>query len=82
MGHRGELLAYEKQFFYLMIFSNCVQIMIAAFSSLFRGVGDTKKILYVALISNLCNIALDWLLIFGHWGFPELGGIKGRVSLP
>lgn len=60
-----------------MIFSNCVQIMIAAFSSLFRGVGDTKKILYVALISNLCNIALDWLLIFGHWGFPELGGIKG-----
>ncbi|WP_150275292.1 MATE family efflux transporter [Paenibacillus tepidiphilus] len=77
MGHGGELLAYEKQFFYLMILSNSVQIMIAACSSLFRGVGDTKKILYVSVIANLCNILLDWLLIFGNWGFPELGGIKG-----
>ncbi|MGC5327092.1 MATE family efflux transporter [Brevibacillus sp. SYSU BS000544] len=77
MGHSGELLIYEKQFFYLMIFANCVQILIAAFSSLFRGVGDTKKILYVAVISNICNIVLDWLLIFGNWGFPELGGIMG-----
>lgn len=28
---------------------------------------------YIQLSGVLCNIGLNWLLIYGHWGFPELG---------
>lgn len=77
MGHTGELLVYEKQFFYLIMVSSCVQLFITAFSGLFRGVASTTVIMMVGILSNIFNVLLDWLLIFGKLGFPELGGIWG-----
>lgn len=45
-------------------------------NGIFRGCKDTKTPLLGALISNVINIFLDYILIFGKFGFPELG-IKG-----
>lgn len=39
----------------------------------FSGIAQTKMLFYVALITGLGNIVLDYLLIFGNLGFPELG---------
>ena len=39
----------------------------------FSGIAQTKMLFYVALITGLGNILLDYLLIFGNLGFPELG---------
>jgi MATE family multidrug resistance protein len=33
----------------------------------------------VILIGNILNILLNWLLIFGHWGFPEMGA-EGAIA--
>ena len=77
MGHASDLLKYEKQYFYLIIISSCVQFFITAFSSLYRGIGDTKITMYVGIISNIFNIILDWAFIFGKLGFPEMGGVVG-----
>lgn len=77
MGHNGELLVYERQFFYLIMVSSCVQLFITAFSGLFRGIANTAVIMIVGIVSNLFNALFDWLLIFGKLGFPELGGIWG-----
>ncbi|MGB0664291.1 MAG: MATE family efflux transporter [Pontibacterium sp.] len=41
--------------------------------SCFEGVGDTKPVMYLSLLCLLINIPLNYVLIFGHWGFPELG---------
>ncbi|SFV68558.1 Na+ driven multidrug efflux pump [hydrothermal vent metagenome] len=35
--------------------------------------GDTKTPMYVKIASIFMNILLNYLLIFGHFGFPELG---------
>ena len=43
------------------------------FSSLMRGVGDTRTPLAVMLVSVIVNVALDPFLIFGWWIFPALG---------
>lgn len=32
-----------------------------------------KAILVAVLLANAANVLLNWLLVFGHWGCPELG---------
>lgn len=34
---------------------------------------QTKYLMLIALVESLANIVLDYGLIFGHWGLPELG---------
>ncbi|MDA3905434.1 MAG: MATE family efflux transporter [Bacteroidales bacterium] len=44
-----------------------------AFRSLFVGVTQTKALGYSAVIMAVTNIVFDYLLIFGHYGFPQMG---------
>ena len=39
----------------------------------FSGTGRTKIIMFSALISMVVNVVMNYLLIFGKAGFPELG---------
>jgi putative MATE family efflux protein len=47
----------------------------------FRGMGDTVRPFYVTLGANLVHAALNWLLIFGNWGFPKMGLPGGATAL-
>lgn len=38
-----------------------------------RGAGDSRTPLVAAVIANIVNIAAAYTLIFGNFGFPELG---------
>ena len=50
-------------------------------SSVFRGLGDTVTPLRVMIGVNVIHLGGDWLLIFGHWGFPRMGLPGGAVAL-
>jgi len=47
-------------------------------SSFFRGTGDAVTPLKVSIFANIINLILDYLLIFGHAGFPEMG-VRGAA---
>lgn len=47
-------------------------------NSILRGSKNTKTPLIAAVIINIINIFLDWAMIFGKVGFPELG-VKGAA---
>ena len=42
-------------------------------ASFMRGIGDTRTPLYAMIAANLVNVALNYCLIFGHFGFPRMG---------
>jgi multidrug resistance protein, MATE family len=69
----------EADFFRLLMFFGPSYAMMTAFAGFFIGRGKTKILIVVALIANLLNVALDWLLIFGVPPYiPEMG-IKGAA---
>ena len=37
------------------------------------GLGITKPSAVITILALLMNIVLNWLLIYGNWGFPKLG---------
>ncbi len=42
--------------------------------SFIYALGKTRIVMYILLLSLPINFLLNYVLIFGHWGFPELGG--------
>ena len=55
-----------------------------AFVALYSGIGRTSSLLFATGVLLACNIALDYALIFGHWGAPAMGiagaGLASTVS--
>jgi putative MATE family efflux protein len=73
---------------YLQVFFVGIPFMTLnrAIASCFQGAGDTRTPFYLSLISSSVQIFTSYALIFGHWGFPELGvvgaafgGFTGRA---
>lgn len=69
----------EVVFFrWLMIFGPCYALM-TALAGFFVGRGKTTVLIVVAIIANIVNIFLDWMLIFGLPPYiPELG-VRGAA---
>jgi putative MATE family efflux protein len=51
-----------------------------AISALLRGVGDTMISMRYNLAANLVNLVFNYLLIYGKFGFPELGVYGSAVA--
>ena len=69
----------EAQFFRWMMFFGPSYALMTAFAGFFIGRGKTKILIVVALVANLLNVLLDWLLIFGVPPLiPEMG-IQGAA---
>jgi MATE family multidrug resistance protein len=39
------------------------------------SLNQTKPMMVIALGALALNVLVNWLLVFGHWGFPRLGGL-------
>lgn len=50
------------------------------FVSALNSAGDTKTPMYVKIASILLNVLLNYVLIFGKYGFPELGVTGAAVG--
>jgi len=47
--------------------------MFEIFAAAYRGAGDMRTPLLLGAIVNACNVAGNYVLIFGHFGFPRMG---------
>ncbi len=61
------------------VFSIVMGVMLIGGGTL-RGAGDTRSPMMITALINVINIALDYLLIFGNFGFPNLGAVGSAVA--
>lgn len=45
----------------------------SGFKQFTEGLSFTRVAMLITVASNLLNVLLNYLMIFGHWGFPEMG---------
>lgn len=50
-------------------------LLMTSLRGLTDGLGHTKVIMAISLISTLINLPMNYVLIYGQFGFPELGGV-------
>jgi MATE family multidrug resistance protein len=72
-GHAPELRLYEVQYARALMLGTFPVVFMATLSTFFAGRGETQAVLGVNVLATLVNVVLDYLLIFGKGGFPEMG---------
>jgi len=80
----AEVLVYAKPYYKWLMASIPFLTLFLCLKQYLDGLGKTGVSMWIILISNIINILLNWILIFGKLGFPELGlrgaGISTFIS--
>jgi MATE family multidrug resistance protein len=76
VGHSPLVQQNEVAYFKILCLGGGAYAASYALSGFFSGRGKTWPVLWVNVATTVVNLVLDYALIFGHWGFPELG-IRG-----
>lgn len=80
MGQPAEVVEAAIPYYKYLAWSMIPFMLYAVFKQFLEGVGNTKVTMYVVIISNVINIFLNWLLIYGKWGFPEMGAAGAGLA--
>ena len=55
----------------------------AAYRALYgysTSINETRPVMVIAILGLCVNVFVNWLLVFGNWGMPQLGGVGCAVS--
>lgn len=64
----------------LVAFSLVPLVMFQAFKQFSDGLSQTKNAMYATILGNVVNIGLNYLLIYGALGFPQMGIVGAAVG--
>lgn len=78
MGQPEELIPLMQPYLIIQILSLPFMVVSGAFKQFTDSINDTAVAMTLMLVGNVWNIVGNYVLIFGHWGFPEMG-IEGAA---
>ena len=79
-GQEPEVAAQAKPYLRIMSASIVLVMIFQNFRQYAEGLSDTVSPMIVSILGNLLNIVLNWVLIFGHWGFEPMGLFGAGVA--
>ena len=80
MKQPPEVVELAMPYLDLVAFSLVPLIIFQAFKQFSEGLSQTKYPMYATIIANVVNIVLNYLLIFGSFGFPKMGIVGAAVG--
>jgi len=73
MGQSEEVVQKAIPFYLLHVASLIPLMLFFSFKQFFEGIGNTRIAMIITIVINLVNIVLNYVLIYGKFGFPALG---------
>ena len=73
LGLPQDLLPLIRPYLLMLLLSLLPMMAFNAYKQFSDGIQDTTMPMWIMLFGNIFNILGNWLLIFGHCGFPEMG---------
>ncbi|MEL7589649.1 MAG: MATE family efflux transporter [Prolixibacteraceae bacterium] len=73
MGQPPEVTRKSVPYFMLLVSSLLPLLVFFSFKQFLEGAGNTKIAMVITLTANLINIILNYIFIFGKFGFPAMG---------
>lgn len=78
LGQKPEVAALGQDFLRIAGWGMVPALMVMALKGYLSALGRPQMVLWVTLAAVGINLGLGWALIFGHWGFSELG-VRGAA---
>lgn len=74
----ADTLMYGKQYLYIMLLGLPAFMMVQVYASTLRECGETVMPMKAGITAVIINLLFNYLLIYGKFGFPELG-VRGAA---
>jgi MATE family multidrug resistance protein len=71
-------MQYQIVYFNIVLYGAIAGILRNSLSCYFSGIGRTKIVMIANLVAMVVNVGLDYVMIFGKFGFPAMG-IRGAA---
>ena len=80
LGQQPEVASIAEGYLRIAGLGMAPALCVTVLQSYLSALGRTQVVLVVTLVAVGLNIAVNWALIFGNWGFPELGARGAAVA--
>jgi MATE family multidrug resistance protein len=80
MDHQPEQVELERTYYILLMLGAVVTLAKICISSYFAGIGRSKVVMICDVCGLIVNVPLCYAMVFGKFGFPEMGIAGAAVS--
>lgn len=80
LGVTPEVTAYGSDYLFWLLAGNVPFTLGFIFAAGLRAAGDVRSPLYIGFIANILNLFLNWVLIYGNLGAPQLGVVGAGIA--
>lgn len=88
-GQDPEVIRVARPYYILIVISLVPFLFFSFFKQFLEGLGNTIVAMVITLLMNGLNILLNWVFIYGNWGFESmgaagagLGSLISRIGMP
>ena len=76
----AKTLEFGMRYLHIMLWGNIPFMIVQVYTSALRETGETVAPMVASVIAILLNLVLNYVLIFGHFGFPQLGVVGAAIA--
>ncbi|MFI3280539.1 MAG: MATE family efflux transporter [Rikenellaceae bacterium] len=80
MGQPEEVVALAIPYYKTLVWGMIPIMVFFVFKQFLEGLGNTQTTMYIVILCNTINIILNYALINGVWGAPELGVLGAGLA--